>query len=107
MRLVISKSKNSISYYVNEAYRNANGVSTSRIFEKLGTHADLQIKLGQDVDVEQWCRDYVDALNKKIKDGKPTTVKVSITPDVRLNKDGNSRSFNVGYCFLQDRKSVV
>jgi transposase len=102
MRLVISKSKNSISYYVNEAYRNAKGVSTSRIFEKLGTHADLQIKLGQDVDVEQWCRDYVDALNKKIKDGKPTTVKVSITPDVRLNKDGNSRSFNVGYCFLQN-----
>lgn len=32
MRLSIIKSKNSVSYYVNEAFRKPNGVSTSRIY---------------------------------------------------------------------------
>lgn len=41
MRLQRSKSKNSISYYITEGFRNEKGVSTSRIVEKLGTAAQI------------------------------------------------------------------
>lgn len=41
MRLQRSKSKNSISYYITEGFRNEKGVSTSCIVEKLGTAAQI------------------------------------------------------------------
>ena len=37
MKLTISRSKNSTSFYVHESYRNEKGHSTTRVVEKLGT----------------------------------------------------------------------
>ena len=42
MKLTISKSANSTSYYVCESFRNAKGHCTSRIVRKLGTEAALR-----------------------------------------------------------------
>lgn len=41
MRVTTSKSKNSESFYINFAYIDENGKSTSRIYKKLGTLNEL------------------------------------------------------------------
>ena len=71
MKLSISKSKNSVSFYISESYRNKNGNSTSRVIQKLGTLAQLQEKLGPDVDVKEWCKEYVRKLNERPKPESP------------------------------------
>lgn len=58
MRLSISKSKNAISYYVIESFRDEKGNSTSRILFKLGTQAEIKSKYGQHIDTTQWARDF-------------------------------------------------
>ena len=37
MRVTTSKSKNSESFYINYAYTDKNGKSTSKVYKKLGT----------------------------------------------------------------------
>ena len=50
MKLVISKSKNSESYYIAQSYKNSDGKSTSKTIRKLGTLKDLKEKLNTDRD---------------------------------------------------------
>lgn len=100
MKLSISKSKNSVSFYISESYRNKNGNSTSRVIQKLGTLAQLQEQLGPDVDVKEWCKEYVRKLNDKAKAGKPVTLKLEL-PVGQAYEKGEQRSFNVGYLILR------
>lgn len=100
MKLSFSKSKNSVSFYISESYRNKNGNSTSRVIQKLGTLAQLQEKLGPDVDVKQWCKEYVRKLNDKAKAGKTVTLKLEL-PVGQSYEKGDQRSFNVGYLMLR------
>ena len=44
MRLSISKSKNSTSFYVIKSFTNNKGIRTSKIVEKLGTLEEVTIK---------------------------------------------------------------
>ena len=48
MRVTTTKSKNSESFYINYAYIDKNGKSTSRIYKKLGTLRELKEMLGTD-----------------------------------------------------------
>ena len=50
MKLVISKSKNSESYYIAQSYKNSDGKSTSTTIRKLGTLKDLKEKPNTDRD---------------------------------------------------------
>ncbi len=84
-----------------ESFRNANGVSTSRVVEKLGTNIQLQQKLGPDVDVEQWCRDYVKRKTAEAKANADTRVSIEICPDKRLEIGDGERYFNIGQLFIQ------
>ena len=57
MRVTTSKSKNSESFYINYAYTDKNGKSTSKIYKKLGTLKELSEKLGTDRDgVMAWAK---------------------------------------------------
>ena len=69
MKLCVSKSKNSISYYVAESFRGLNGISTTRIIEKLGTEDALKQKLGPDTDIKAWAKQYI----KQLTDQKMQT----------------------------------
>ena len=58
MRVTTTKSKNSESFYINFAYVDKNGKSTSRIYRKLGTLKELSEKLGTDRDgVMAWAKE--------------------------------------------------
>lgn len=100
MRLTITKTKNCTFYYVIETYHDKNGTNTSRVIEKLGKESDLKKKYGADFDVEAWARKHVEDLNRKIKENKPVPIQLMIEPNVSYDKE-ISRSFNVGYLFLQ------
>ena len=53
MKLTISRSKNSTSFYVHESYRNEKGHSTTRVIEKLGTAEFIKSEYGvEDPDVK-------------------------------------------------------
>ena len=58
MRVTTSKSKNAESFYINFAYIDENGKSTSKTYRKLGTLKELSEKLGTDRDgVMAWAKE--------------------------------------------------
>ena len=97
MRLQISKSKNASSLYVTKSIY-VNGVSTSKVVEKLGTYDELKEKLN-DEDPIEWAKAYVAELTRKEKEEK-REVLVRYSPAKQIEKD-EQKSFNGGYLFLQ------
>ena len=97
MRLKVSRSKNSASFYVTKTVYVDKKEKTVTI-EKLGTEATLREKLnGQDP--YEWAKKYIEELNKKENEQKrDVLVKFNqsklISPDMQV-------SFNGGYLFLQ------
>jgi len=93
MRLSITKTKNSTSFYVIKSYKR-----TSTVFEKLGT-LDEVIKKAHGEDPIVWAKNYIAELNKKEKEENLNiTIPFSPTKDIQLDK---KRLFNGGYLFLQ------
>ena len=97
MRLQISKSKNASSLYVTKSIY-VNGVSTSKVVEKLGTYDELKEKLNGEDPIE-WAKAYVAELTRKEKEEK-REVLVRYSPAKQIEKD-EQKSFNGGYLFLQ------
>lgn len=97
MRLTISRSKNSASYYVIKTIY-INGKEKTEIVEKLGTETELREKL-DGADPEQWARNYVAELNKKEQE-ETRPVLLTFQQSRQIEKD-EKRSFNGGYLFLQ------
>ena len=97
MRLQISKSKNASSLYVTKSIY-VNGVSTSKVVEKLGTYDDLKEKLNGEDPIE-WAKAYVAELTRKEKEEK-REVLVRYSPAKQIDKD-EQKTFNGGYLFLQ------
>jgi len=97
MRLKVSRSKNSASFYVTKTVYVGKKEKTITV-EKLGTEAMLREKLnGQDP--YEWAKKYIEELNRKEKEQKrDVLVKFNqsklIAPDMQT-------SFNGGYLFLQ------
>lgn len=97
MRLKISRSPHSNSYYViKSAYVNKR--ITSVIVEKLGNDKFIRETYGVD-DAEAWAREYVAELNRKAKD-EESKMSISFSPVASIPL-GEKRSFNAGYLFLQ------
>lgn len=97
MRLSISRSKNSASYYVIKTVY-INGKEKTEIVERLGTEKELQEKL-DGADPEEWARSYVAELNKKEQE-ETRPVLLTLQQSRQIEK-GKKRSFNGGYLFLQ------
>ena len=98
MKLTISKSKNSATFYVQKSIRKSNGSVSSVTIEKLGNLDQVRAR-ANGVDPYQWAQEYVNELNQKEYE-EQKSVMISRSP-VKLMKKGDAHSFNCGYLFLQ------
>ena len=97
MRLQISRSKNSASFYVIKTVY-VDGKEKTIIVEKLGTYEQLLKKLNGH-DPFEWAKKYVEELNKKEKE-ETREILVRYVPTKLIKKD-ERHCFNGGYLFLQ------
>ncbi len=97
MRLKISRSKNSASFYVTKTVY-VNKKEKTVTVERLGTEASLREKLG-DQDPYEWAKAYVDELNRKEKEESRTVV-IEKSQSILIPKN-EQHAFNGGYLFLQ------
>lgn len=98
MRLKVSRSKNSASFYVTKTVYIDKKEKTITV-EKLGTAASLREKLGGQ-DPYEWAKEYVAELNRKEQEDS-RQVLIKRQQSKRIPKD-TQQSFNGGYLFLQD-----
>ena len=97
MRLTITKSKNSESFFVIKSVT-INGKRTSKVIEKLGNLEEVTLKAqGQDPYV--WAKQYVELLNKEEKENSSDII-LKLSQSKKL-KDNEQYTFNGGYLFLQ------
>lgn len=100
MRVTTSKSKNSESFYINYAYIDKNGKSTSKTYKKLGTLKELSEKLNTDRDgVMAWAKEQARIATEEYNK-ENESVSVVLSPTQLIKKD-EDRNFNCGYLFLQ------
>ena len=98
MKLTVSKSKNSASFYVQKSIRKANGSVTTITVEKLGNIDEVRTKAGGK-DPYVWAQEYVNELNRKEYEEQKEII-ISYSP-VKLIKKGEQKCYNCGYLFLQ------
>ena len=98
MRLNIVRSTNSTQFYVIKSVRE-NGVSTTKIVEKLGNLEQVMKKAG-DQDPETWARAYVAELNRLEKEGREPKVIAEYDPQMPI-ETGIQTRYAGGYLFLQ------
>ena len=68
MKVTTSKSKNSESFYITKSFINNEGKSTSCTVRKLGTLAELSVKLNTDRDgVMAWAKEQAKQQTEKYK----------------------------------------
>ena len=97
MNIKKTKSKNSEHYSI--IYNiNINGKRTSRIYENIGNLNDLKLRANGE-DPETWLKNYVNELNKKIKE-ESLPVVLKKMPNKKIEKE-KQLTFNGGYLFLQ------
>lgn len=100
MRVTSSKSKNAESFYINHAFIDENGKSTSKVFKKLGTLKELCDKLGTDRDgVLVWANEQARIATLQYNE-EHALVSIPFSPDHLLDLNAQ-RSFNCGYLFIQ------
>lgn len=98
MNLIVSKSKNSATYYIQKSFRSDSGKTTARIVERLGSIKELIARFGEE-DPIGCARKYVAELTAQEKESKRKIV-VEYNPSLLIKK-GVQRSYNGGYLFLQ------
>lgn len=97
MRLQITKTKNSESFFITKSYRK-NGKSTSKVVEKLGTLEEV-IQKANGQDPYEWAKNRAKDLTEQEKQQqKEILVQYSPTKQISM---GDQVSFNGGYLFLQ------
>lgn len=98
MKLTVSKSKNSASFYVQKSIRKPNGSVTTVTIEKLGNLDEVRAKAGG-LDPYVWAQEYVNELNRKEYEERKEII-ISYSPSKLLKKD-ERKSYSCGYLFLQ------
>jgi len=100
MKVTLSKSKSAEQVYISRSYRDDNGKSTSRIFKKLGSMADLLPEHDNDRDkVIAWAREQAKMYTELEKKGDlKVPVELSETHQIAMDEQV---SFGGGYLFLQ------
>lgn len=99
MKLKISRSKNSCSFYVQKTIRRENGSTTTITVEKLGNLDAVKTKAnGQDP--YEWAQDYVNELTRKERD-ENKEILIRYRPNTIITKS-EQKSYNIGYLFPQD-----
>lgn len=98
MKLTVSRSKNSETYYIQKSYRTDSGKSSTKTVERLGSMKELQARFGEE-DTLAKVKEYVSELSAAEKVSRQEVL-VRLSPSVLLKKD-EQRCFNGGSLFLQ------
>ena len=98
MNLIVSKSKNSATYYVQKSFRSETGKTTTKVVERLGTLKELIARFGEE-DPLGAARKYVAELTAAEKESRRKII-IEYNPSILIKKD-DQRIFNGGYLFLQ------
>lgn len=103
IKVMVSKSKNSESFYISKSYINDKGKSTSVIVRKLGTLSDLLVEHGPTRDdVMAWAKNEAKIETKKYKEEQVNKA-VQITFHADRQLDFSKQTFyRGGYLFLQN-----
>ena len=96
MRLGISKSKNTINYYIIKDYTK-NGKRSTKPVVRIGNLEEVK-KLAGDIDYKVWLNNYVKKYNDE--HSKKETVIIKKSNNKIIPKDTKT-TFNVGYLFLK------
>ena len=96
MRLQVTRSKNSCTYYVAKSFRTLEGKYSSKIVEKLGSFEDLVERFGPD-DPEGAAKAYAVELGKRERESREK-VRFELSTS-KLVKNGERNGFNIGYLF--------
>ena len=96
MRLGISKSKNTINYYIIKDYTK-NGKRSTKNVERIGNIDEIKSKAGNQ-DYKEWLKEYVEKYNEEHCKKEIIVIKKNSKKIIDLNV--NSK-FNVGYLFLE------
>lgn len=99
MRLLVSKSANASSFYVQKDIKKGNS-RTTVIVEKLGTEKEIMEKHGV-TDAKAWALDYIANLNKIEKEKKSEIMPVNIKLSPQQLMSERQRLFNGGYLPIQ------
>lgn len=100
MRVTTTKSKTDESFYINYAFINEKGKSTSRIYKKLGKLSELSKELNTDRDgVMAWAKEQARIETEKYKK-ENESVSIALNPNIPIKKD-QQNTFSCGYLFLQ------
>ena len=98
MKLQVSKSQNSTTYYVAKSFRNEAGKITSKIVERLGSLDDIKVRAEGEEPLE-WAKNYVKELTRQEKDeNRKVSVEYSAT---KLLDSNVQRCYNGGYLGLE------
>ena len=100
MNLIISKSKNSKSLYIQKSFRK-NGKSTSKVVKKLGTMEELLPQHNNsEEEVIAWGKKIAKKMTEEEKRDKDVVL-ISLSQS-KLLEPMKQTSYNGGYLFLQD-----
>lgn len=100
MRLKKVTAKNGhTTYSIIVDYTNLHGKKTSTTYELLGDDIKLKERFGDENTIDK-VKEYIDSLNKQIKDNKELPVHLTLDPNKQIDKDTN-RSFFCGNLFLR------
>lgn len=97
MKVSVSKSKNTIIYYLSKSVRIGNRTTTKTI-EKIGTYEEIKAKCG-DMEPLEWAKQYAARRSAEEKAAKKDVL-IKYSSTARIEKDAR-RSANIGYLFLQ------
>jgi transposase len=97
MRLGISKSKNTINYYIIKDYTK-NGKRSTKHVERIGNLEEVK-KLAGNQDYQEWLKDYVKKYNEEHCKKEIIIIKKNNKKIIASNININ---FNVGYLFLEN-----
>ena len=96
MRLGISKSKNTINYYIIKDYTK-NGKRSTKHVERIGNLEEVK-KLAGNQDYQEWLKDYIKKYNEEHCKKEIITIKKNNKKIIASNVNNK---FNVGYLFLE------
>lgn len=98
MKLTVSRSDNSETYYVQKSYRTDSGKSSTKTVERLGSIDEIKARFG-DVDPIGEVKRYIAAMTLAEKESQ-RDITIKLSPRLLLKKD-DQKCFNGGYLFLQ------
>ena len=96
MRLGISKSKNTINYYIIKDYTK-NGKRSTKHVERIGNLDEVK-KLAGNQDYNDWLKEYVKKYNDEHCKKEIITIKKN---NKKIIESNTNNSFNIGYLFLE------